>query len=221
MNLRLRPSFVCLAVTFVATLLCGAALFGSRAYRAALEYAGDTPLPGSGLRWDPARIDKLIARLRLGEEGRAAYSEFLGFDYGFVAILTLFFLSMAWTLRQDLSRKWALAVAVPALLYTIADCAENTLLREMLSGSTGLAGWAAAATSAKWILFGAAAVAGVLGLLRLMGSRRAWWEAFFQDVPFILDSLWRRNEFMANREFLYLAGSGGTTSGHARAPVLA
>ena len=217
MNLRLRPSFVCLAVTFVATLLCGAALFGSRAYRAALEYAGDTPLPGSGLRWDPARIDKLIARL--GEEGRAAYSEFLGFDYGFVAILTLFFLSMAWTLRH--LAEMGAGCGCACVLYTIADCAENSLLREMLSGSTWFAGWAAAATSAKWILFGAAAVAGVLGLLRLMGSRRAWWEAFFQDVPFILDSLWRRNEFMANREFLALAGSGGTASGHARAHVLA
>ena len=135
-----------------------------------------------------------------------AYDQYLRWDNRLAALLLLTFLSIAWLVDRASLRPWAVVVAGFALLGATADFFENALLRRMLALSAeavDLAPWAAAATIAKWILFGTASGVALFALMRWLGSVAAWWTAFFNDVPHVLDRAAQRAEWLLNREFVY------------------
>lgn len=173
-------------------------------YRLALDAAGDTALPG--VNRDPEAVVALAKSM--SETGYAAYRTFLAMDDVLVAGLLVLFLTIAWFLHRQGVRRWAWALAITALVYAAADWIENGLSREMFGepdSAERLGQWAVRVTTIKWLALAGANLLGGLGIARVCGSGRSWWLALFRDVPYIIDSVWRRTEFVVNREVNYVA----------------
>ena len=196
-----------IAGTFLAASGYAYFLGSHPAYRASLEHAGDIALPGKHAFRHPDHVKQFVTN---AGDAHAAYKQLLALDFGLAVLIPLFFLSIAAATGKLGLRKRSAMLAVTAVLAAVCDCIENWLLFEALA-STGIPtelAWAITCiTTLKWTFLYASLALGLFGLMRLIGSGHAWWSAFFQDVPYIVDALWRRADFVVNREFLHAPGA--------------
>ena len=155
---------------------------------------------------NPERVQAFA--VRMGDAGREAYRQFLAADDWLAALIWLFLLSvalLAW--RRLPSRGWSVALALAATAEAVCDLGENHLLRGILASPAdapaSLLSAAAHATTGKWLALTIAALLVVIELAYILGRPRAWRDALFLDVPFLIDSATRRMDLNVHREFVY------------------
>lgn len=194
----------------VAIALLAASMRYSDAYRIAIDHAGHHALPGSRIDLDPDSLRERIQALH--QEGRAAYAQLLARDYWLVSLIWLLFIALAWSAWvRPQARAWSIWLAAAGSAYAACDLAENLLLQRLtapaLVADPALAGWATAATAGKLVMLAAGGALVLAYLARIARPWRPWLEAFFIDIPFLIDSAWRRIDFNLHCEIDW-AGAG-------------
>lgn len=210
MRRRLVVPLVLALATLIGAVAYCFAVARVPAYRVSLELAGDQALPGASMLQRPSAVARLIREM--ARDSTPPYAALLRLDDGLVFLSCAFLASLAWAIFRTRHKVWLVPLVTAGAAYGIAAWTDHAVQRHMLTHASSidrLAVWAVIATTTKWLFLIAAGLAAFFAALRLIGRMRAWLIAFFHDVPAIVDSIWRRNEFLANREFEYSTDAAG------------
>ena len=191
------------AIATVAYLICYNA---SKATRALVRLAGDVGLPGVPLLPHFDDVAEFIRRLRGNPALHTLFLDAQRYDLGLIVLCVLTSLAIAWLCwREPRARPSGVLLIVAAVAAAGADLTENLLLRSVVlakePGTIALISlpWV---TTTKWLLWSATGVLSLVVVLRTIASPRAWGNALFLDVAYLIDSVWRRTEFRMHRAYV-------------------